>query len=571
MANICMGCLNPLPEGDEVCRICGFSDSDQNPEKALKINSTLQDHYVVGRMICEGSDSMIYLGYDRVLKEPCFIHEYFPSTLCQRDENGQVTPLGGCEHAYADYAAQFQSTMRAIARVKELPCIIPIYDLFEENGTHYTVSDYCAGESLTKKIERAGGRIPWQEARPLFMSLITCVEQIAGANIHHLAICPDNILVSEDGKPHLRGFSIAAARQVGSDLQPRLCTGFAAPEQYEYDATVSEATDVYGLAATIFCTVTGNEPPAGNNRAKDSDDLFMSAEIAEELTQQVCVALFNALQVSPDERTASVAKFHQQLSMEPNVSALLDEDSDNAKPAKNEKSKRGRTLLIVFAAVAAALLLVVAVLLGLLGGRGEQEVSGDDPVSLPQITTTTTTTKKNTKYSVPSLVGQNYYSIKDNKTNGEFIIEIKQKEYSDKEEGIILSQEPQPGESVEKGATITVVVSLGKNDEIIVPQLAGWKEEQAKLFLEERGFKVEVAELFVSEYAYGEVERTDPPADTVKMIGDTVTIFVSRVEAVTPEEPVSESEPAEEDESLEGEQPTEEDGHNDIDAGNLFE
>lgn len=523
MAKICLGCLNPLPDADEVCRICGFSADTQNPAFALKVESELQGHYVIGRLVHEGSDGLFYLGYDKTLKEPCFIQEFYPSTLCERQENGQVQPLGGCETPYAEYQAQFHTLMRGLARAKDLPNVIPIYDIFEENGTYYAVADYCTGETLSKKIERAGGRIPWQEARPLFMSLMAGVEQLANAGIHHLAICPDNILVGEDGKAHLRGFSIAATRKVGSDLQPRLASGYAAPEQYEFDGLLSEATDVYGLAATVFRTVTGNEPPAGNNRAADSDDLFMSAEVADELTQQVCVALFNALQVDAEDRTATVAKFRQQLSVEPNVSALLDEDDD-------QTQKKGKLRIsapvIIFASVLAALLVVLAIVLILFKDNGGSEVS-EPPVSMPEYTTTTSTTKAPPKYAVPELVGKNYYDIYDDKTNGEFVLVIKQKEYSEQDAGVILSQEPAAGESVDKGATITIVVSLGKDDTVIVPNVANWEESQAIQLLEAYGLRVQVDKLVVSDMPYGHVQESDPPAGTSKKKGDLITLRVS--------------------------------------------
>lgn len=546
MATICLGCLNPLPEGDDTCRICGFSPSDQNPEGALKINATLQEHYAVGRLVHEGSDSLFYLGYDKVLKEPCFIQEYFTGALCQRAEDGKVEPLGGCERPYEEYKLEFRNTMRALARVKDLPNMIPIYDIFEENGTCYAVSDYCEGETLTKKIARAGGRIPWQEARPMFMSLMTCLEQLESAHIHHLAICPDNILVSKDGKPHLRGFSIAAARQVGSDLQPHLATGYAAPEQYDMDGIVDEKTDVYGIAATVFRTVTGNEPPPGNNRAYDSDDLFMSAEIADELTQQVCIALFNALQVSPDNRTATVAKFHQQLSMEPNVSALLKEDAPAA-PVKKENNKSLRAMLIIFCSLIAAALVVAAVIALLMGDNGQGSDTSEPAVSLPNYVTTTTTTKKSVKYSVPDLTGKYYFDVRDDKAYKNFDIQVKYKEYSSKEENVIIAQEPVAGESVDKGSTISIIVSLGKDDTVKVPDLSGWKEEHAKLYLEALGFKVEIAKLYVSDVEKGYVEGTDPAVGTAKNKGDTITLRVSYVdppaESSTPESDVTESQP----------------------------
>ena len=57
---------------------------------------TPQEHYLIGRLVHEGCDSLVYLGFDRQLKEPCFIREYYPSGLCERGADGTLAALGGC-------------------------------------------------------------------------------------------------------------------------------------------------------------------------------------------------------------------------------------------------------------------------------------------------------------------------------------------------------------------------------------------------------------------------------------------------------------------------------------------
>ena len=536
MANLCMGCMNPLPEGSDTCSICGYPASGRNPEHCLPVKSVLQQHYLVGRVMNEGSDSLLYLGYDEQLKEPCFIQEYYPNTLCERGEDGSLAPLGGCERPYAEYREDFRATMRALARLKDLPAIIPVYDIFEENGTIYAVSDYCEGVTLTRRLAQAGGRLPWSEARPLFMSLITCVSQLHSAHIRHLAICPDNILIGQDGKAHLRNFAIEQARSVGHDLRPELAEGYAAPEQYEMDGSLTDAADVYGLAATIFRTVTGNVPPAGNKRAKDSDDLFMPADVAEELTQQICVALFQALLVSPEQRTASAALLHDQLSLEPNLSALRNEAEEDRTPdGGNKPACKSKTALIAVLVVLAVLLVAGGVLAFTLGvfGSPSQPDPDDSGVTLPEVPTTSTTARKETKYAVPKLVGKLYYDVKPEDLSGDMTVTVKYKQYSNKPANTILSQDPEPGTGVEKGQVITVVVSCGKDDKLTVPDVSGWKEEHARLYLEALGFRVEVVQLQASDYEKGLVDSTDPVAGTEKMLGDVITLRVSTVETTT--------------------------------------
>lgn len=542
MAKLCMGCMNPLPEGNTACTVCGFDPAtDKNPEHCLPVTASLQGHYIVGRLMSEASDHLLYLAYDRQLREPCFIQEFFPAGISRRDTIGGVQPLEGCGRTFEDYAARFRGMMRSLARMRELPSIVPVYDIFEENGTVYAVSDYCQGMTLTKKTKLAGGRIPWTEARPLFMSLLSGLAALNDAGICHLAICPDNILIGTDGKARLRNFSISDAHRAGTDLVPDLKKGYAAPEQYRAESEVNAAADVYGMAATVFRTVTGNEPPVGNNRAKDSDDLFMSAEVAEELTQPVCVALFNALQVQAENRTSTVVQLRDQLSLTPTVSALVDEveeDMERTDSARNKAAKkganRGGKLLLIFGGCLLALIVVAVIVLMSLDGLG----GGEDPdtsTTLPTITTTTTRpTKADGKIVVDNVVGLNYYDLRDTKLSGDVEVVIDHFAFSDKAAGTVLSQDPAASAEVEAGTQLKVVISYGREDETLkVPDVSGWKQEHAKLYLEAMGFRVKVLMLQDAKAEKGHVEDTDPKVGTNKRLGDTITLRVSNVEPTT--------------------------------------
>ena len=109
-------------------------------------------------------------------------------------------------------------------------------------------------------------------------------------------------------------------------------------------------------------------------------------------------------------------------------------------------------------------------------------------------------------------------------------ITLQYMQYSKKAAGTIISQQPEAGTSAPKGTAITVIVSCGENDEVAVPDVAGWKQEHAKLYLEALGFRVETAMLQASQYDKGLVDSTDPVAGTTKRKGDTITLRVSNVE-----------------------------------------
>lgn len=548
MAKLCMGCMNPLPEGATACTVCGFDlAQDQNPAHCLPVTASLQGHYIVGRVVSEFPDHLLYLAYDRQMKEPCFIQEFFPSSIGRRDTIGGVQPLEGCGKVFEEYADRFHGTMRVLARMRELPAVVPVYDIFEENGTVYSVSDYCEGMTLSKKIKLSGGRIPWPEARSIFMSLLGSLIQLSDAGICHLAICPDNILIGSDGKARLRNFSIAEAHRSGTDLVAELKTGYAAPEQYYADEEVGAPADVYALAATIFRTVTGTEPPAGDNRAKNSDDLFMSAEVAEELTQPVCVALFNALQVLPERRTATLAVLRDELSVTPKVSALVDEAAEDMAQDTDEETGSSKNSLVTMLIISLSLLLIaVGVIVFMLVNSVTGKDKNDPPADGDGTTTRPTYTTQHAgegEAVVEEVVGREYDSVQSIVFAGDMQVHFMGYRYEEGwKEGVIVEQYPPAGTAQPVGSPIYVVVNSSRAKETVeVPNLCGWPLQYAEECLKKLGFKVMSAPYTEGEPQYEKdfVEFMDQAGKAMK-VGSTITLWISDKEPAPETETVPE-------------------------------
>ncbi|MBQ6706273.1 MAG: PASTA domain-containing protein [Clostridia bacterium] len=530
--NRCLSCMQPLTEKDETCPRCNYPVNRKNPAGYLAAKTVLSEHYLVGRALGTYGDACIYIGYDLLLKSPVFIREYFPETLSRRLEDGTVVPAEGKEDDFNACRDSFYANVRAIAKMKDLPSILPLYDIFTEKDTVYAIYDYCEGRSLSRTLKTRGGRMSWTEVRPLFMQLMTTVSTLHRAGIYHLAISPDTILVAPDGKLRLRSFAIPEARTTGSPLKPHLSAGYSAPEQYVAGRTCGAQADVYGLAATIFYTLTGTTPPEAPRRVRGSQDLFLPADVAEELPESVGMALFNALQPDLEKRLGSVEDLRAALSAEPAVNALL-EDQEEAEISPEDKKKSRYPLYIGIAVFAVLAVLAGIVLTILFPGKEPQGDLSDD---LPPVTTTTAPTTAptyldpSTVFAVPNLLGEDYYTKKNESIAGEFKLEISYMKYDEKQErGTILSQEPKAGESAEPGTTIRVVISLG-SEKLVVPNVTEWPEEYATKYLKALGFNVESLPVNVSKFDKGLVDGTDPVAGTELLMGDTVTLRVSNVE-----------------------------------------
>lgn len=532
---LCMNCMKPIEQTDEKCPHCRYPVDKPNPAGFLPAGADLGDHYTVGRALGNYGDACIYVGYDRLLKSPVFIREFFPANFSQRAKTGDVLPTENKEGAFDVCRESFYANARALAKVKELPALLPLYDIFTANSTVYAVYDHCEGHTLSQELKRRGGTMEWSELRPLLNTLMNTVAGLHRAGIYHLGISPDTIMVANDGKLRLRGFAIPQARTTGTPIKPRLAEGFAAPEQYVPRAACGQAADVYGLAATIFRTVSGNNPPEAPKRARGADDLLLPAEVAEKLPETVGLALFNALIPDVDSRTATVEDFRAALTAEPAVNALLGEEDETPAPVREKKAKNYTPLYIGITVLAVLGILAGIVLMFLFPSDEPTTPTSDDTAVSTTTTAPTTPTTyidPNNSYAVPNLVGKNYYTEKNADRAGDFVLKIDHLEYNDKKgKGEILSQTPAAGEAVEAGATISVIISIG-SESLTVPDVAGWPDEYAKKYLEALGFKVETMQLNISAFDKGLVDSCDPAQGTTLTFGDTVTLRVSNVQPI---------------------------------------
>ena len=100
------------------------------------------------------------------------------------------------------------------------------------------------------------------------------------------------------------------------------------------------------------------------------------------------------------------------------------------------------------------------------------------------------------------------------------------------EEGKVIRTDPEAGAELEKGATLTVYISKGKqkddNENVSVPGLLGMTEDQARAALEAKGLKIGSVDSVDSSAEAGSVvwQSQDAGAEVTK--GSTVNIQISK-------------------------------------------
>jgi tRNA A-37 threonylcarbamoyl transferase component Bud32 len=165
-------------------------------------------------------------------------------------------------HASATELARFRTEAEVIARLGH-PGIVQIYEVGEHNGLPYLALEFCAGGSLSAKLN--GTPLPTDRAAALMEQLAHAIDAAHRQQVIHRDLKPGNVLLVADGAPKITDFGLAKKLD---DTAGRTQTGavlgtpsYMAPEQAGgRTRDIGPATDVYALGAILYECLTGRPP-----------------------------------------------------------------------------------------------------------------------------------------------------------------------------------------------------------------------------------------------------------------------------------------------------------------------
>ncbi len=149
------------------------------------------------------------------------------------------------------------------------PGIVPIYEVGEHDGSCYFSMKFVEGGQLDEVVSRTSMSI--RHAAELISKVARTVHYAHEHGILHRDIKPGNILLDQQGEPHLTDFGLARLVETESTVTRTLevlgTPSYMAPEQAAANnpatAGLTSATDVYGLGAVLYQLLTGHPPFAG--------------------------------------------------------------------------------------------------------------------------------------------------------------------------------------------------------------------------------------------------------------------------------------------------------------------
>lgn len=560
---LCMGCMNDNG-GESVCPICGHSASEKNDTCFLPIKTWIKNRYLIGKVIENDGEGVTYIGWDNNENIIVNIREFFPIPLAERN-GGSVQIKEGNDYLFNTALMDFLQLHKTLMGI-DLAAVSPINEILECNGSAYVISKAPSGIPLREFLLRNGGNLSWEQARPLFMPLIPSLISLHKNGIIHGGISPETVLVGRDGKLRLTGFATAHLRQSSSSINSQLFPGYAAVEQYDLEnsSALSEATDVYSFAATLFRVLMGTPLPESSERLID-DKMTIPAEIAKALPNVVLVSLANALQIAFENRTKTMEEFKIDIAEEAEQSTgVVETISATPKkipaepvktvPAKQKKKKKDNTTrkyMLISALITSSIFIIILLLVFLLiGNPFAKDATESEPSSSESQSTVIDDSSSESsipvytekQLTVPDFTAQGLTFEQICSEYPDFKFAVLGKKYSSKAPGTVIAQDLPAGSQTPRDTTINLTISLGQ-ESLKIPELTGKTKEAATIELFKNGFlyhNITFYEIHDESVGFGCVVKTDPAASEYINGDASITVYISNVTA--PSDGVTETE-----------------------------
>lgn len=230
-----------------------MSDSNRDslaPPGSEELIGTTLGSYQIKDFFAKGGMGSLYKAEHVVLQRECIIKTIIPS-----------------KEAKPEAVKRFLREIRLGAMLAH-PNIIVFYDAGVHEGMCYIAMEYFPGKDLSRRYK--GSPAPVEKTIYAGMQVAAALEAAHADKILHRDIKPQNVIVNEEGLAKVCDFGLAKA--FGNPDNSSITTEhhligspyYMAPESLKGSKAITPRTDIYGVGAVLYFSLTGRPPYEGN-------------------------------------------------------------------------------------------------------------------------------------------------------------------------------------------------------------------------------------------------------------------------------------------------------------------
>ena len=259
--------------------------------------------YEVSRFLGEGAKKRVYLARDTRLNREVAIADIKPEGL---DPEGLL---------------RIRREAEAMGQLGDHPNIVTIYDVSEEAGRVYIVSQYMSGGDVERRLrEAADRRLPIETAIRIAEDVCRALEHAHAHSVIHRDLKPGNVWLSEDGTAKLGDFGLAVALDRSRMTQQGMMLGTVAymPPEQAVGREVGPRADLYALGCMFYEMLTGRPPFVGDDLVSVISQHLNTRPLApswhnSEVSRELGSLILSLLAKDPAERPSDAAETARRL------------------------------------------------------------------------------------------------------------------------------------------------------------------------------------------------------------------------------------------------------------------
>jgi beta-lactam-binding protein with PASTA domain/predicted Ser/Thr protein kinase len=443
------------------------------------------------------------------------------------------------------FQARFRREAQSAASLNH-PAIVAVYDTGEvpaSDGSNvsqpYIVMEYVAGRTL-RDILREGRKILPERALEIASGVLSALDYSHRAGIIHRDIKPGNVMLTPSGDVKVMDFGIARAMSDASSTMTQTAAvvgtaQYLSPEQARGEP-VDSRSDVYSAGCLLYELLTGRPPFVGDSPVAVAyqhvrEPAAPPSDHDTDLPPEVDAIVMKSLAKRVEDRYQSAAAMRNDIErylaghpvhvtpppppVEPpttvtNPTTVVTPVPPPVEPEEEDEGRGTRPGLLVFLAILLVIVLGLAAYL-----LPKMFASPTDQVQVPRLAGLTADQARAKLADAGLVAGKPDYAFNNNVAANR-----------------VISQDPPADDFVDKGSTVTFVLSRGTHP-TKVPYVIGETRKQAKADLENAHLNP-VFQLVESDQPKGTVVETDPsPGEQVPRDTD-VTVSISRGPKLVP-------------------------------------